>query len=116
MPRIQQYAKFAGVHVKEIHVHWHEDTRRNQCSLGEELGGKITLCTHPTDEDTIIHEVAHVAVDGQHNEEWARLFVKMANHFLPKYKAATAIYDAWKSYKSIAKVCPNPLEQYEAQE
>jgi len=115
MPRIQQYAKYAGVHVKEVHVHWHEDPRRTSCSLGEEYRGKITLCTTPTDEDTIIHEVAHIAVEGQHNEEWARLFVKMANHFLPRYKAYTAIYDAWKSYKSVAKVCPNPLESYEAQ-
>jgi predicted metal-dependent hydrolase len=115
MPRIQKYAKYAGVHVKEVHVHWHEDPRRTSCSLGEEYRGKITLCTTPTDEDTIIHEVAHIAVEGQHNEEWARLFVRMANHFLPRYKAYTAIYDAWKSYKSVAKVCPNPLENYEAQ-
>jgi predicted metal-dependent hydrolase len=115
MPRIQQYAKYAGVHVKEVHVHWHEDPRRTSCSLGEEYRGKITLCTTPTDEDTIIHEVAHIAVEGQHNEEWAKLFVKMVNHFLPRYKAYTAIYDAWKSYKSVAKVCPNPLESYEAQ-
>lgn len=115
MPRIQQYAKYAGVHVKEVHVHWHEDPRRTSCSLGEEYRGKITLCTTPTDEDTIIHEVAHIAVEGQHNEEWARLFVRMANHFLPRYKAYTAIYDAWKSYRSVAKVCPNPLENYEAQ-
>lgn len=110
MPRVQEYAVYAGVTIDEVHIHWHDDPRRTSCSLGEAFAGKITLCTNPADEDTFIHEVAHIGIDGQHNAEWAALFVKMAKHFLPKHKAAIAIYDAWKSYKAIAKVCPNPYE------
>jgi predicted metal-dependent hydrolase len=108
---MREYARFAKVSIDEVHVHWHADQRRNSCSLGEALGAKITLCTTPTDEDTFIHEVAHIGIAGQHSAKWAKLFVDMAKHFLPKYRAAAAIYDAWKSYKSIAVVCPNPMEE-----
>lgn len=113
IPRIKEYEKYAKVKISEVHIHWHDDTRRTSCSLGEEQQGKITLCTSPIDEDTIIHEVAHVAVEGQHNAKWAAIFVDMARHFLPKHRAVVAIYDAWKSYKSVAKVCPNPMEYCE---
>ena len=103
--RIEEYASYAGVTLTELSVHWHEDyIGTSKCSLGEAAEGVITLCCSPTDEDTFLHEVAHLMVPGQHSVKWARAYVDLMGKFMPIAKAKAAAVEAWKMYPAMRKV------------
>ena len=103
--RIQEYASYAGVALTEVSVHWHPDfIGTSKCSLGEAGEGMITLCCSPTDEDTFIHEVAHLVVPGQHSVKWAKTYAQLMSVFMPEARSIAAAVEAWKMYPAMRKV------------
>lgn len=103
--RIREYTAHAGVTLTELSVHWHTDyIGTSKCSLGETAEGVITLCCSPTDEDTFLHEVAHLMVPGQHSVKWAKAYVALMEKYMPIAKAKASAVEAWKMYPAMRKV------------
>jgi hypothetical protein len=98
-------AKVAGVRVAKIEVHWHEDPARGrQCALGEANTDSLTFCTNPADEDTFIHEVAHIATPGQHGSQWAECYLNLLRQFMSEAKTISAMAESMKIYPSVRKL------------
>ncbi len=98
-------AKVAGVSVAKIEIHWHDDPARGrQCALGEAGSNALTFCTNPADEDTFIHEVAHLSSPGQHGKQWAWCYYKLLRKFMTEAKMISAMAEAMKIYPSIRKL------------
>jgi hypothetical protein len=66
-----------GIALKRVHVHYHpegEDSIPSSHPFGEAeyWNGVIYLCAW--DEDTILHELAHVWSESWHTPKWASLY------------------------------------------
>tara|TARA_R110000868_G_scaffold27332_2_gene103964 strand:+ start:17302 stop:17730 length:429 start_codon:yes stop_codon:yes gene_type:complete len=98
-------AKVANVRVSKVEIHWHDDPARGKhCSLGEADSEGLTFCTNPSDEDTFIHEVAHLATPGQHGNQWAECYYMLLRHFMSEAKMVSSIAEAMKTYPSVRKL------------
>lgn len=103
--RIMVIAKAAGASVGSIQIHWHDDPAKGrQCALGEASTDSLTFCTNPADEDTFIHEVAHIATPGQHGTQWAECYLKLLRQFMPEPKVINAVAEGMKIYPSMRRL------------
>jgi hypothetical protein len=102
---IDRIAKRAGTKVSKVVVHWHDDPAKGRaCALGEADKDILTFCTHPADEDTFIHEVAHVATPGQHGPQWAECYYRLLKEFMSEGRVVCAVAEAMKNYPSVRKL------------
>ena len=76
-----------GIALKRVHVHYHpegEDNIPSSHPFGEAeyWNGVIYLCAW--DEDTILHELAHVWSESWHTPKWASLYLSLCEHYMSR--------------------------------
>jgi hypothetical protein len=90
--------------VQLVRLHHHEKERKTYgyhhpmgISISEEH--EIILCAK--DIDTAIHEAAHVKSNENHTPKWARIYVKMARHYMTDEFLRTSMKNACKHYRPV---------------
>jgi hypothetical protein len=94
---IAKVCKEQGIHLKRVHVHYHpegEDAIPNTHPFGEAeyWNGVIYLCAW--DEDTILHELAHVWTESWHTPKWASVYLSLCEIYMKREDFMESVVDA----------------------
>ena len=84
---VAKVCKEQGINLKRVHVHYHPEGEDNIPSAhpfgeAEYWNGVIYLCAW--DEDTILHELAHVWSESWHTPKWASLYLSLCEHYMSR--------------------------------
>jgi hypothetical protein len=93
---IAKVCKEQNIRLKRVHVHYHPEGEENIPSThpwgeAEYWNGAIYLCAW--DEDTILHELAHVWTESWHTPKWASVYLSLCEIYMTKEDFMEAVVD-----------------------